>query len=83
MFIGEGGCHAAARRPIKQTELHQVRLVNFLDRILFFAKRGGERIQAHRAAGIFLEDRAHEIAVHVVKTVFVHAEHRQSVARHA
>ena len=74
MFVGQRRGHAAALGAIEQAQLHQVRLVNLLDGIFFFAERSGDGIQAHGAAGKFLDDREHEIAVHFVEAVFIDAE---------
>ena len=66
---------------VQQPELHQVRLVDFFDRVFFLAERGGDRIQAHRAAEIFLDNSQHQVAVDFVEAVLVNAEHRERVAR--
>ena len=50
MLVSKRCRHAATRSAIEQAELHQVRLVDFFDGVLFLAERGGNRIQPHRAA---------------------------------
>src|ERR1700729_2996364 len=81
MFVGERGGDAAAGRAIEKAELHEVGLVDFFDGVFFFAERGGERVEADGAAGIFLDDGEHEVAVGVVEAVLVDAQHVQRVAR--
>ena len=38
VFVGEGSGDAAALGAVEQAELHQVRLVDFLDGVFFFAE---------------------------------------------
>ena len=40
----------AARRPLEEAELEQVRLVDVLDRVRFLAQRDGQRREADRPA---------------------------------
>src|SRR5580704_9490883 len=55
IFEGPIGADAAARRAIEKTELHEIRLVNFLDGGVLFIDRRCDRAQAHRPAAIFFE----------------------------
>ena len=57
--------------------MHEIGLVHFLDGVFFFAEGGGERAEADRPAGIFIEQRDHEVAVDFVEAVFIDAEHVQ------
>src|ERR1700693_2735151 len=76
MFVSQRSSDAAALRAIQQAKLHQVRLVDFLECVLFFAHRRSDRAQTRRAAGIFLNDRQKQVAVHFVQSMIVHAQHR-------
>ncbi len=79
MFVRESGGDAPALRAVEQTKLHQVRFVNFLDGVFFFAKRGGDGVQSDGPAGIFFDDGHHQVAIHFVEAVLVHAEHLQAL----
>src|ERR1700733_5778858 len=83
MFVSQRRGHAAALRAVQQAQLHQVRLVDFLDRILLFAQRSGDRAQTHRAPCIFLNNSEQQIAVHFVQPMIVHTQHRQRIAGYA
>ena len=75
ILVSAGSGDAAAGRAIEHADLHQVRLVHFLDGVFFFAEHGGESAEADRAAGIFIEQSDHEVAVDFVEAVLVDAEH--------
>src|SRR6202034_4468982 len=83
MLIGQGGGNAAARGAVDEAELHEVRLVDGFDSILFLAEGGGEGIEADGTAGIFLHDREHEAAINLIEAVLVDAEHGEGVASDA
>src|SRR5487761_1201248 len=82
IFVGERGGNAAALRAVEQAELHQIRLVNFLDRVLFFAERRGERVESTRPAAIFLNNGEQQVAVHLIEAVLVDPKQPQRFLRH-
>src|SRR6266702_3677898 len=81
IFVGAGGGHAPARGAVDQADLHEVGLVHLFDGVFFFGEHGGERAEADGAAGIFIEQREHEIAVHFVEALGVDAQHLQGFLR--
>src|SRR5947209_5684278 len=54
VFVGAGRGHAAAGGAVDHADLHQIRLVHFLDCVFFFAEGGCEGADAYRAATIFV-----------------------------
>jgi len=44
VLVGQRRGYPSALRAVEQPELHQVGFVDFLDGVLFFAKRGGNRV---------------------------------------
>ena len=71
---GESGSDTASRRAVEKTELHQIGLVDFLDRAGVLADRGGDRVQTDGSTGVFIEDCAHHFLVNLVKPVRVNFE---------
>src|SRR5882672_289729 len=69
MLISKSGSDAAALCAVEQAELHQVRLVDFLDGVFFFAEGSRNCIEPDRPAGIFLQDGEHQVAVHFVEAM--------------
>src|SRR3990170_5300183 len=57
VLVCQGGREAAARGAVEVTALEEERLVDVFDRLPFFADRGGERVDADRAAAEFVDDR--------------------------
>src|SRR5689334_18107232 len=49
MLVGQTRHHAAARRAVEKTDLDEVRLDDFLDRVFFLVDRGRDRAEADRA----------------------------------
>ena len=80
VFVGAVGGYAAAGRAIEHADLHEIRLVNFLDGVFFLAEGGGQGAQADGTTGIFVEQGDHEVAVDFVEAVFIDAEHVQRFA---
>src|SRR5947209_4538137 len=66
VFVGARGGHAATWGAVDHADLHQIRLVHFLDCVFFFAEGGCEGADAHRTAAILIDQREHEVAVHFV-----------------
>src|SRR5436190_1083826 len=64
---------AAPRRPIQKTDLDQKRFVDVFDRVLLFADRGGDRVEADRTAPELVDDRAEQLAIALVESVLVDA----------
>jgi hypothetical protein len=60
-------------RAVEQAELHQIGFVDFLDGIFFLADGSRNRAESDRAAGIFLQNREHEVAVDFVEAVLIDA----------
>jgi hypothetical protein len=75
IFVGARSSHAAARRAVDHADLHQVGLVYFFDGVFFFRERRRERSEPDRAAAVFVEQRQHQVAIHLVEAAFIHAEH--------
>ncbi len=81
VFVGAGSGHAAARGAVDEADLHEVRLVDLLDGVFFFAEGRGERAHADGAAAVFVEQGEHEVAVDFIEAAFVDAEHGKSFLR--
>src|SRR5579885_2601867 len=81
VFIGALGGDTASRRAVNHADLHQVGLVHFLDGVLFLAERGSERANANRAASVLIQQREHQVAVHFIEAIFIHAKHFQRLLR--
>src|SRR5262245_24108692 len=66
--------HAPARRALKETVLHQERLVDLLDRVRILADRRTDRVQPDGTAIELLDDRLENACIHVVEAEHVHVE---------
>ena len=63
VFVGFP-CHAAAPgRAGQEADLHQIRLVDILQRDGFLSDGGGQRLQAHRSSTVVFNDGAEHTAV--------------------
>src|SRR5437588_9219688 len=62
---------AAARRPLDEAELEQVRLVDVLDRLLLLAERRRERREADGPSLELLRDRAEQLTGFAVEALLV------------
>ena len=80
MRATEVGDHAAARRPLEEAELQQVRLVDVLDRVGLLAERDGEGRQPDRPAAELERDRLEELAVDALEPLLVDLEQLQRLA---
>src|SRR5579863_1339543 len=56
MLISEPRRHAPARGSIKETDLDQKRLIDFLESILFFGQSRGQGAEADGSAVVLLDD---------------------------
>ena len=56
MVVCQGGDTAAPGSPGQEAQLHQVRLIHILQGHGLLANGGSQGFQAHRAAGIILND---------------------------
>ncbi len=74
MLISGPGSHAALGSAVKEPQLQKVRLDHIHDGVLFLADRGGDRIQPHRPAVVFFDDRFQDAAVHVIQAERVHLQ---------
>ena len=77
MAIGRAGQHAPARRALHETLLHQIRLDDFLDGVARFAQRGGDGLDADRAAAETLRDQLQIAPVEGIEARAVHFQPRQ------
>src|SRR5262245_60522209 len=66
--------HAPTRRALKETMLHQERLVDLFDRVRILADCRTDRVQADGTAIELLDDRLENACIHVVKPEHVHVE---------
>src|SRR5229473_3557624 len=66
VFVGAGSGDAAAGGAVDETDLHEVRLVDFFDGVFFFAEGGGEGAHADGSAAVFVKQGEHEVAVDFV-----------------
>src|SRR5437773_8090522 len=82
MTVGVFGGDAAARRPLEIALLHQVRLVDVLDRLGVLAQRRRERFEPDRTAGELVHDRREEHAVDGVETLVIDLERGERLARY-
>ena len=79
ILIGTGSGDAAARSAIEHADLHEIRLVHFLDGVFFFAEGRGERAEAYGTTAVFIDKRDHQVAVNFVEAVFIDADHVQEL----
>ena len=63
MLVARFGHDTAARRASDETELDKIGLVDFLDRLFFFADDGCDGAQSGRAAAEFLNDSSEHVAI--------------------
>src|SRR5579864_5697869 len=68
------GADAAARRAVDETELHEVRFVDFLNGVSFFVDGSGDGVHAHRPAAVLFKQRQHDLLVNFIETETVHFE---------
>src|ERR1039457_7020170 len=67
MLIRQMGRHSPARGAIEKANLNEERLVDFFDGVGLFGQGGCQRVQAHRAALVFLDDGEQQLAVDSVE----------------
>src|SRR5580658_4866937 len=72
---------AAARSPRQKTLLQQVRFVNFLDGVGFFADRRGQALDADRSAVELVDYRTENRTVHLVEAGRVDFEQLERAQR--
>src|SRR5207302_8541761 len=82
IFVRAWSGHAPARRAVDHADLHEIGLVHFFDGVFLFGERRGKRAEANRAAAVLVEQRQHQVAVHFVEAIFIHAEHLQRFLGH-
>src|SRR6266567_1191457 len=82
IFVRARGGDAPARGAVDQADLHEVGLVHLFDGVFFFGEHGGEGAEADGAAGILVQQRKHQVAVHFVEALRVHTQHLQCFLRH-
>src|ERR1039457_7728138 len=75
VFICQMCCHPSARRPVEETNLDEEGLVDLFDRVGLFGERWRQRVHAHRAALILLDDGQQQLAVNLVEAVAIDLEH--------
>ena len=78
MVVGQRRHAAPPGGAGEKAQLHEVRLVDILQRHGFLADGGGQGFQAHRAAAVVLNDGGEHPAVDVVKPQLVHFQTAQS-----
>ena len=71
MFIRQVCYASAARCSCEEADLHEIRLINVLQRNGFFPDRGRERFKPDRAAAILLYDRLQHSAINHVKAEMI------------
>src|SRR5581483_10173382 len=76
------GSGPSARCPVQKSELDQIGLVDFLDRVGLFGYRGGNRAEAYRTAPVLLENREHDLLVNIVEAEAVHFKQVQGGLGH-
>src|SRR5439155_17149622 len=64
----------AARGAVEEADLHQIRLVQLLDRIPLLSERGRDGVYSHRPAFELLLDGQENLAVQLVESVTVDLE---------
>ena len=74
VVIGQPGHTAAPGRPGQKADLHQVRLINILQRHALLPHGGGQGIQPHRTSGIVLNDGGEDAAVDAVQAEVIHLQ---------
>ena len=77
MFVRQLRSDTPARRAVQKADLDQERFVDFFDRVLFLGQGCSQRVHAHRAALIFLDDGQQQLAVHFVEAVTIDLQHLQ------
>src|ERR1700680_2565150 len=80
VLVGAPGGHAAARRALQEALLDEVGLVKVLERAGILPHPRGQALQPGRAAVVVGDQRAEELAVHVLEAVLVHLEILQRLA---
>jgi hypothetical protein len=75
VFVGEAGGDAAAGGAVEEADLDEEGFVDLFEGVLLFGERGGQRVEADRAAVVFLDDGAEQAAVELVEAVGVDLEH--------
>jgi len=74
VLVGEAGGDAAAWGAVEETDLDEEGFVDLLQRVLLFGQRGGECVEADRAAVVLFDDGAQQAAVEFVEAVSVDLE---------
>ena len=74
VFVGEAGGDAAAGGAVEEADLDEEGFVDLFEGVLLFGQRGGEGVEADRAAVIFFDDGAQQAAVEFVEAVGVDLE---------
>jgi hypothetical protein len=81
MPVGRRGGDPAARSPLEEPGLEEIRLVEVLERSAVLAEGSGDRADADRAAAELLDDRRENPAVELVEAVLVDFEAGERRAR--
>src|SRR6266849_8199016 len=81
VFVGARGGHSAAGGAVDHANLHQVGLVHFFDGVFFLGERCRQCAHADGAAGILVDQRDHQVAVHFIEAALLVAEHLQGFLR--
>src|ERR1700732_4220818 len=77
MLISELGRHSPAGSAVQKADLDEKGLVDFLDGVRLLGKRRAQRIQAHGAALVLLDNGEQQFAVDFVEAVAVDFEHAE------
>src|SRR5271168_5191948 len=57
------GADPPARRPVDETKLHEIGLIDLFDGIRLFVDRSSDGVHAHRPAAVLLQQRQHDLLV--------------------
>src|SRR5579859_6454165 len=77
MLVGQPRRNSSARSAVQEPYLNEKRLVHLLNSFGLFGERRRQRVQAHRAALIFLDDGQQQLAIHFVEAVLIYFQHLQ------
>jgi hypothetical protein len=80
VIVSQLGRNTAPGRPLKETDLQQVRLVHIFDRIDLFAEHRGYRIHPNRAAAEPFDDGSQQFPIDVIEAVLIDIQKLQSIA---
>src|SRR3989344_6135358 len=81
MFGGEVGKHSAAGGAGEEADLHEIRLIDVLNRIFFLGNSRGDRLETYRSAVEVFMYESKYFAVRGVKAQLVYAKKRKGLCR--